>query len=62
LAQYLINQMEQFLLRGSKKANTNNPVGGGSVQINTLTSPAQATADKEMRDDTKPKFTPWVEK
>ena len=54
--------MEQFLLRGSKKATTNNPTGGGSVQINTLTTPAQITADKEMRDETKPKFTPWVEK
>ena len=54
--------MEQFLLRGSKKATTNNPAGGGSVQINTLTTPAQTTADKEMRDETKPKFTPWVEK
>ena len=62
MAQYLIKQMEQFLLRGSKKATTNNPTGGGSVQINTLTTPAQITADKEMRDETKPKFTPWVEK
>jgi len=47
--------MEQFLLRGSKKA------GGpsGSVQINPI---SHGTADKEMKDESKPKFTPWIEK
>lgn len=52
--------MDQFLLKGSKKTST---VGGGGMMINTASKPpAVGKEDQEMKDETKPKFTPWVEK
>jgi hypothetical protein len=48
--------MDQFILKGSKKTST---VGGGQIMINTSSKPQ---VDEEMKDETKPKFIPWVEK
>lgn len=47
--------MEAFLNRGSKKV-------GGASSGNAVSTVINTTADKEMKDETKPKFTPWVEK
>jgi len=44
-------------MRGASKKVV--PPPSGSVQINPTGHPG---VDKEMKDETKPKFTPWVEK
>ena len=45
-------------MRGSKKVGA----PSGSVQINAIGSGTTKGGDHEMKDETKPKFTPWVEK